>query len=151
MENYIIGIDTSAYTTSLAIVDSNTCKIIYDERKILKVPLGQKGLRQQDAVFQHLKNLPEMFQNITIDLNKVSTISVSSKPRNIESSYMPVFTVGQNFAKVISKSLNCNYVEYSHQENHIGASLIEHYKMLHDSILAIHISGGTTEFLSVSK
>jgi len=151
MKNYIIGIDTSAYTTSLAIVDSITCEVIYDVRKVLNVPLGQKGLRQQDAVFQHLKNLPELFQGININLNNVDIVSVSTKPRNIENSYMPVFTVGQNFAKVIAKTLNSNYMEYSHQENHIGASLIENYQSIHNKILAIHISGGTTEFLSVRK
>ncbi len=124
MKNYILGIDTSAYTTSIAIIDKQTDQVVFDMRKILQVPHGQKGLRQQDAVFQHLKNLPEIFEKICIDLNKVDTLSVSSRPRNVENSYMPVFTVGQNFGRVIAKSLNCNYAEYSHQENHIGASLI---------------------------
>lgn len=151
MKNYILGIDTSAYTTSIAIIDKQTDQVVFDMRKILQVPHGQKGLRQQDAVFQHLKNLPDIFGKICIDLNKVDTVSVSSRPRNVENSYMPVFTVGQNFGRVIAKTLNCNYAEYSHQENHIGASLIEHYKIIHNNILAIHISGGTSEFLSVCK
>ncbi len=151
MKNYILGIDTSAYTTSIAIINKQTDQVIFDIRKILQVPYGQKGLRQQDAVFQHLKNLPEIFDKICIDLSGVDTVSVSSRPRNVENSYMPVFTVGQNFGKVIAKTLNCKYVEYSHQENHIGASLINHYKEIHNSILVIHISGGTSEFLSVCK
>lgn len=153
MRNYIIGIDTSAYTTSIAIVDQQTNKIIYDGRKVLLVPKGQKGLRQQEAVFQHLQNFNELYKNINIDFNQVQTVSVSSRPRNVENSYMPVFTVGQNYGKIIAKSLNSNYVEYSHQENHIAASLIENdnYKNLNENILAIHISGGTTEFLLVKK
>lgn len=151
MKNYILGIDTSAYTTSIAAIDSQTEQVIFNTRKILAVPLGQKGLRQQDAVFQHLKNLPELFQEIGFDLNNVGTVSVSSRPRNVEGSYMPVFTVGQNFGRVIAKTLNCDYVEYSHQENHIAASMIEHYKIIHNNILAIHISGGTTEFLIADK
>lgn len=151
MASYILGIDTSAYTTSIATVDSQTGEVIFDVRKILSVPMGQKGLRQQDAVFQHLKNFSELMQNINFDLSKVTTVSVSSKPRNVEGSYMPVFTVGQNFGKVIAKALNCDYIEYSHQENHISASLINDYKVINNNILAIHISGGTTEFLAVSK
>lgn len=151
MKNYILGIDTSAYTTSIAAVDYKTGNIICDKRKILSVPMGQKGLRQQDAVFQHLKNFPELFQNINFDLNLINTVSVTSSPRNVEGSYMPVFTVGQNYGKIIAKTLNCDYVEYSHQENHISASLIEDYKLINNNILAIQISGGTTEFLSVSK
>lgn len=151
MESYILGIDTSAYTTSIAAVNSQTEEVIFEARKILSVPMGQKGLRQQDAVFQHLKNFPELMQNIDFDLSKVKFVSVSSKPRNVEGSYMPVFTVGQNYGKVIAKTLNCDYIEYSHQENHISASLIDDYKVINNNILAIHISGGTTEFLSVHK
>jgi len=151
MAPYLLGIDTSAYTTSIAAVDSQTGEVIFDARKILTVPMGQKGLRQQDAVFQHLKNFPELMQNINFDISQIKTVSVSSRPRNVDGSYMPVFTVGQNYGKVIAKTLNCEYIEYSHQENHISASLIDNYKIINNNILAIHISGGTTEFLTVSK
>ncbi|NLK65815.1 MAG: hypothetical protein GX289_12090 [Tissierellia bacterium] len=147
---YILGIDTSAYTTSIALVDKKTNKILADKRKVLEVKEGQKGLRQQEAVFQHLKNLPELYSSITQDLSKVDTISVSSRPRNVEGSYMPVFIAGKNFGKVISHTLNCEFIEYSHQENHIGASLFDNYKNI-DEFLAVHISGGTTEFVSAKK
>ena len=148
---YILGIDTSAYTTSIALIDAESNKILADERKVLEVGKGQKGLRQQEAVFQHLKNLPVLYGKIAQDLTKVKTISVSSKPRNEDDSYMPVFIVGQNFGKVISHTLNCSYIEYSHQENHISASLIDNYKNIDDRVLAVHISGGTTEFVSARK
>lgn len=148
---YILGIDTSAYTTSLALIDSENNEILADERKVLEVKKGQKGLRQQEAVFQHLKNLPELYGRIAKDLSKVKIVSVSSRPRNEEGSYMPVFLVGQNFGKVISHTLNCKYIEYSHQENHISASLIDNYKEIDYSLLAVHISGGTTEFVSAKK
>lgn len=153
MDNYILGIDTSAYTTSLCIVDFDTEEVILDSRKKLLVSKGQKGLRQQEAVFLHMKNFKDLFDEIYFDLNKIKIVSVSSKPRNVIDSYMPVFTVGQNYGKVISKTLNCNYIEYSHQENHIAAAMIDYYKStkLDDEILAIHISGGTTEFLTLLK
>lgn len=147
---YILGIDTSAYTTSIALVDADNNKVLADERKVLEVEKGQKGLRQQEAVFQHLKNFPEIFKNINYNLSNVKIVSVSSKPRNEENSYMPVFTVGQNYGKVIAHSLNCKLLEYSHQENHIAASLINDYKDV-DNVLAVHVSGGTTEFISAKK
>ncbi|MDD2494565.1 MAG: hypothetical protein PHE29_05155 [Tissierellia bacterium] len=151
MNNYILGIDTSAYTTSIAIVDEDTGEIKINLKKILSVPKGQKGLRQQEAVFQHLNNFQELFSSIDLDLSHVSIVSVSSRPRRIEGSYMPVFTVGKNYGEVIAKTLNCSFVEYSHQENHISASLIDNYKEISNNILAIHISGGTTEFLKAEK
>ncbi|MFA7549476.1 MAG: hypothetical protein WCZ68_01910 [Sedimentibacter sp.] len=147
---YILGIDTSAYTTSIALINEENNEILADERKILEVKKGQKGLRQQEAVFQHLKNLPELYSKITHDLSKINTVSVSSRPRNEEDSYMPVFIVGRNFGKVISHTLNCEFFEYSHQENHISSSLIDNYKSV-DEFLAVHISGGTTEFVSAKK
>lgn len=153
MKKFILGIDTSAYTTSVAITDIESHEVIIDKRKVLLVPFGQKGLRQQDAVFQHLKNFQELYEQIDseLDLKRVEIVSVSSRPRNVEGSYMPVFTVGQNYGAVIAKTLNCQYIEYSHQENHIAASLINDYKIINDNMLAIHISGGTTEFLRVRK
>lgn len=151
MKEYVLGIDTSAYTTSIALIDVEKNKILEDKRKILIVPLGLKGLRQQDAVFQHLKNFQELYSEINVDLKHISTVAVSSRPRNVDGSYMPVFTVGQNYGKIIAKTLNCSYSEYSHQENHIAASLIEGYKEISDDILVIHISGGTTEFLCSKK
>lgn len=153
MKQYCIGIDTSAYTTSIAVIDSKENKIIYDLREVLTVPIGQQGLRQQDAVFLHLKNFYNLYNQIDLDFSFVKCVSVSSKPRNIEGSYMPVFLVGLNFAKTIAKSLNCNYLEYSHQENHIAASLIDILDdfNLDEEFLAVHLSGGTTEFLLAKK
>ncbi len=151
MTDYILGIDTSAYTTSIALADFNSKEIIADKRTVLNVPAGQKGLRQQDAVFQHMRNFCKLYDELEADLKNVKIVSVSSRPRNVEGSYMPVFTVGQNYGKTIAKTLNCKYVEYSHQENHIAASLLDEYKEINDNILAIHMSGGTTEFLSVKK
>lgn len=148
---YVLGIDTSAYTTSIAIVNKNTNEVVFNKRKILDVSLGEKGLRQQEAVFMHIKNIQEIFDEIECDLSCVKIVSVSSRPRNMENSYMPVFVVGRNYAKVIAKTLNCEYIEYSHQENHIAASLIYDYKIVEKDIMAVHLSGGTTEFLYTQK
>ena len=58
---YFLGFDTSCYTTSLGLVDTGG-KIVKDLRRILTVKPGEKGLRQSEALFQHLKNLPDLVE-----------------------------------------------------------------------------------------
>ncbi|CAA7602126.1 Hypothetical protein DEACI_2798 [Acididesulfobacillus acetoxydans] len=59
---YYLGIDTSAYTTSLAIVGAN--RLVWEERLVLKVPQGETGLAQSAAFFQHVQNLPLLVQKV---------------------------------------------------------------------------------------
>ncbi len=147
-----MGIDTSNYTTSIALIDDMD-NIILDLRKVLKVDKGKKGLRQQEAVFQHVNNFPELFNSIgeQIDFNNIYTVSCSHKPRNVKESYMPVFRVGRGQALIMSKVLKANYYEFSHQEGHIAAGIM--YNELKDKseFLSLHISGGTTELLLVNR
>ncbi|NLX62876.1 MAG: O-sialoglycoprotein endopeptidase [Tissierellia bacterium] len=149
---YFMGIDTSNYTTSIALIDDMD-NIILDLRKVLKVDKGKKGLRQQEAVFQHVNNFPELFNSIgeQIDFNNIYTVSCSHKPRNVKESYMPVFRVGRGQALIMSKVLKANYYEFSHQEGHIAAGIM--YNELKDKseFLSLHISGGTTELLLVNR
>jgi N6-L-threonylcarbamoyladenine synthase len=150
MTKYYVGIDTSAYTTSLAVIDEKN-NIILDSRRLLKVREGYKGLRQQEAVFQHINNLPLLIERMTneIDISKIVAISCSSKPRNIEESYMPVFVVGKGQAFILSKVLSVNYEEFSHQEGHIGAGILNNKLKDCSKFISLHISGGTTELLLV--
>ena len=62
-KRYILGIDTSNYKTSVAVTDENQ-SIICDVRKFLEVKQGEKGLRQSDALFQHVKNLPVLMEEV---------------------------------------------------------------------------------------
>ena len=57
----------------------------------LKVKEGERGLRQSDAVFSHIKNLPLALADIKAILsgNTPIALGVSERPRNIEGSYMP--------------------------------------------------------------
>ena len=64
---------------------------------------------------------------------------------------MPVFSVGYNFAKLLSSINNCPFYETTHQENHIEASLFNNDLENKDKFLAVHMSGGTTEILLVEK
>lgn len=145
MKDLYLGVDTSNYTTSLGLIDSDN-RIIYDKRIILHVESGKKGLRQQEALFQHIKNLPEIFSQMNIDMSRLKVIGVSSRPRNVEGSYMPCFLAGLGFAKTVSHSLNIPFKSFSHQEGHIGSCLIN--EALEGEFLGLHLSGGTSETLN---
>lgn len=150
--NIIIGIDTSCYTTSIAAISLHK-KIILNEKIMLEVKENNKGLRQSEAVFQHINNLGKVSENINKirDKYNVKAICVSTKPRPVEGSYMPVFTVGHNFSRLLGSLVGCPVYETTHQENHIEASLLTNKLTNKDKFLSIHMSGGTTEVLLISK
>lgn len=145
-----IGIDTSCYMTSLAAV---ACDKVFQYKKSIIVKAGECGLRQSEALFQHLKNFPDLFNDLKrdVDFSKFDDIciSVSTKPRNVENSYMPVFCAGESFAKVIADSLNARLFKTSHQDGHIMAVICSGNKMeiLNKPFISVHLSGGTTEIL----
>ena len=56
-----LGIDTSNYKTSLAVVDK-TGEVLFNYQKFLDVKPGEKGLRQSEAFFQHVQKLPEAIE-----------------------------------------------------------------------------------------
>lgn len=152
MNNLCLGIDTSAYTTSIAVVDGNG-KVLFDSRILLEVGEHNRGLRQQEAVFKHIQNLPTIFSELeqTNLVEKISIVTASSRPRNVEGSYMPVFTVGKGQAYIVSKVLNLPFKQFSHQEGHIGAGIMDSNLKYSNKFLALHLSGGTTELLLVEN
>lgn len=151
---YILGIDTSAYTTSIAIVSVDG-EIVLNSRKMLDVDKNQIGLRQQSAVFKHLNNLPKLFSSLdNFDYRDIKKVAVSYAPRRVENSYMPVFTVGKNIGRIVAEVLDADYIEYSHQENHLSCAIIDLYKdydYKNNKVLAVHISGGTLEMMISHK
>ena len=83
---YILGIDTSNYKTSIAVIDRQN-NVICDLRRFLNVRQGERGLRQSDALFQHIKNLPALFEEMREaigDDNGFAAVSCSSRPRPVE-------------------------------------------------------------------
>jgi len=148
MKNFSLGIDTSCYTTSLAIVD-NSGKIVLDERIPLYVKQGQRGLRQSEAFYQHVLNLPELFEKASIYSDSITSLSASGKPRNLPESYMPVFTAGTAFAKTVSSMLSLPLNLFSHQDGHIYSVLPESGIDEKFPFYAVHLSGGTAEIMRV--
>lgn len=142
-----LGIDTSNYTTSVALYNGETFRT---KRKILDVKMGMRGIRQSEGVFIHNRELPNMLGEI-LDGVKVDIVGVSVSPRNAEGSYMPVFTVGHGYAKAITSALGINLYEFSHQDGHLMAGIYSAgcFQLLDKPFLAVHLSGGTTEILSV--
>ena len=113
--NIIIGIDTSCYTTSIAAISLGK-KVILNEKIMLKVKENSKGLRQSEAVFQHVNNLGIISDKIKYLLKNynINGVCVSTKPRPVDGSYMPVFNVGYNFAKMVSSMIGCKLYETTH-------------------------------------
>lgn len=148
--NYaFLGIDTSNYTTSISVTDS--CgNILSDKRRLLDVKEGARGLRQSDALFLHIKNLPEMVESLDFELKNISAVGASYAPRNVEGSYMPVFLGGTGAARMIAETLKVPYYEFSHQEGHIRAGLYMQ-DLEDDEFYSVHMSGGTTEILKVKR
>lgn len=140
-----IGIDTSNYTTSTALYDGAR---IENVRKLLSVKSGERGLRQSDALFQHIKQFPELFEELMQKAENIKAVGVSTQPRSCDGSYMPVFLAGESFAQAISSALRVPIFKFSHQDGHIMAAL---YSLgmtdLNEKFLSVHISGGTTEIL----
>lgn len=146
----VIGFDTSNYTTSIAVYSLQNSK---NYSKLLPVKQGELGLRQSDAVFHHTKGLPELSDRLFSDfkIEEVTAIGVSTRPREVEGSYMPCFMVGYSHAKLLSDALGVPLVECSHQQGHIAAALWSagRLDLMGTPHLAWHLSGGTTELLLV--
>jgi len=147
---YVLGIDTSNYTTSVAVVREDG-EIIHDLRKALIVKQGERGLRQSHALFQHVEALPALIGKAMRGTGSCfKAVAVSARPRPVDSSYMPVFKAGESFATSISHALTIPAYAFSHQEGHIEA--VKAYSAFKEKerFLCYHLSGGTCELLNVN-
>lgn len=148
----ILGIDTSNYTTSCALFDSENNSIL-QRKKLLPVKLGECGIRQSDAVFHHTKQLPVLLEDLFKEASRFpDAVCASVSPRRLEGSYMPCFTVGEGMARGISAAKGIPFYTTSHQQGHIMAALYSSGKLslAESPFLAFHVSGGTTEAILVT-
>jgi len=149
-----VGIDTSNYTTSVAICTEEG-EVVANLKEPLPVKAGECGLRQSDAVFSHVKNLPALMQRLRAYLGEyaVRAVGCSTRPRTVEGSYMPCFLAGRAAAEAFAAALGAPVLEFSHQDGHVMAALYssgESERLLQDRFAAFHVSGGTTEALLVT-
>ncbi|MGI6169884.1 MAG: O-sialoglycoprotein endopeptidase [Christensenellales bacterium] len=145
MKGYL-GLDTSMYTTSAAVVDAEG-NVLADARLGLQVEDGQRGLRQSEALFQHLKNIPGVLERALACGAEIAAVCVSNAPRPREQSYMPVFLPGVQSARVFAMAKQTPLFYTSHQEGHLMAALSPGFAR---DFLAVHVSGGTTELLRIA-
>lgn len=139
-----LGFDTSNYTTSAALYDSDT-HTVTQAKQLLPVKPGEKGLRQSDAVFHHTVQLPEVLGRLP--LGTLSGIGVSTRPRSVEGSYMPCFLVGEGTAQMLGQALGIPVRRTSHQIGHILAARYSAGLPVRAEtpFIAFHVSGGTTD------
>lgn len=142
-----LGIDTSCYTTSAAVYDSSG-EPAGEERIVLSVKEGNRGLSQSQMVFQHTRNLPVILQKLSPLLQDIKGIGVSSFPRRRADSYMPAFLVGKGAAFNLAAALHVPVYEFSHQENHALAAISREPTLWGKPFYMMHMSGGTMDVLS---
>lgn len=146
MKRFSVGFDTSNYTTSCARFDGENG---INSGRLLDVKPGELGLRQSEALFCHVKRLPEIVEKL--DKTDIAAVGASEKPRETEDSYMPCFLAGVAVAKSLASLLGVPYYGFSHQQGHIAAASWSagRIDLLEREHLAWHLSGGTTELLHV--
>lgn len=146
-----LGIDTSAYTSSIAVVNEGK-EVVWENRRLLEVPNGEKGLAQSEAFFQHVQVLPGLLAVAPSAIwQEIKGIGVSTTPRSVQGSYMPVFTAGAAIASSLATALNVKLITTSHQEGHLAAGIESAEGFTATEFLAVHLSGGTTELLKAQR
>lgn len=145
-----LGLDTSNYTTSAAVLCDG---LVTARARLLDVPSGTLGLRQSDALFQHVGRLPGLLAELREAgaLRGLTAVGASTRPRAVEGSYMPCFLAGESMARAIAAALNIPFSSFSHQQGHLAAAAFGAgcEALLDAPFLAWHLSGGTTELLHV--
>lgn len=146
MKSAFLAFDTSCYTTSYALVAGG--QVVKDARRMLSVPLGGRGLRQSEAVFQHIRNYEPLFSDFSTEPYTIQAVGYSAKPCPRDDSYMPVFCVGQSFALSNAATLGVKAYALTHQHGHIYAGFIGN-DIEDGQLIALHVSGGTLDILRV--
>ena len=149
MTRVVIGVDTSCYTTSVAAVTVEG-EVLASCRQLLPVPQGERGLRQSEAVFTHVRQLPVRFEELAqfVRDKEIAAVCVSRTPRDDADSYMPVFHAGDAQARALAAMLGVPCFATTHQRGHIAAAKVDS-GVREGDLLAVHLSGGTTELLSL--
>ncbi|MEH2938020.1 DNA-binding protein [Lawsonibacter sp. JLR.KK007] len=144
----VLGLDTSNYTTSAALFDGQAGENL---GQLLEVRSGELGLRQSEALFQHVRRLPELLERLLGERPVLQAVGASTRPRAVEGSYMPCFLAGESQGRGIAAALGVPFYSHSHQQGHLAAAAWSagRLDLLDTPFLAWHLSGGTTELLLV--
>ena len=114
---------------------------------------GELGLRQSEALFQHVQRLPGQVEKLAQSglLRDIRAVGASTRPRAVEGSYMPCFLAGTSQGQSMAHLLGVPFFAVSHQQGHLAAAAWSagHLELMDRPFLAWHLSGGTTELLRV--
>ncbi|NLA87839.1 MAG: DNA-binding protein [Clostridiales bacterium] len=148
MKISVLSFDTSNYTTSCAVFDGETG---VNSGRLLDVEPGKLGLRQSEALYAHIRRLPQVMEGLDLRGKKIAAVGASTKPRETEDSWMPCFLAGASQGAVLAKALDVPFFEFSHQQGHIASAAWSAGRMdlLDTPHLCWQLSGGTTELLYV--
>ena len=144
-----LGIDTSNYTTSVALFENGE---IVQKKQLLPVKEGELGLRQSDAVFHHVRQLPDMVEQLYAEKSvSPCAVAASDRPQQETGSYMPCFLVGAGLARQTAAISGIPCHLFTHQQGHVMAALYgaDCLGWRDAPFLAFHVSGGTTDALLV--
>ena len=144
-----LGLDTSCYTTSAALCGDSLAP--QQRRQLLPVPAGERGLRQSEAVFAHVRQLSQVLLPLLENApGPIDCVCASVSPRDGEDSYMPVFQVGASHGRAIAAALQVPFYETTHQRGHLAAAKWG-TDLKSEKYIALHLSGGTTDVLLKEK
>ena len=78
----VLGLDTSNYTTSAAVFDGQDG---LNASRLLTVTEGELGLRQSEALFQHVQRLPGQLEKLAGAglLKDIRAVGASTRPREV--------------------------------------------------------------------
>jgi N6-L-threonylcarbamoyladenine synthase len=147
-----LGIDTSYYVTSVALVDE-AGRLLEDRRRPLVVAAGKRGHSPAEAVWLHVKSLPEVIEPVLAQYGRdIAAVAASTRPRPVEGAFLPPFKVSEGYGRTVAAALGVPFFASTHQEMHIAAGLwSSDAPPVGDQFLAVHLSGGTTELIRVTR
>lgn len=147
-----LGLDTSYYTTSLALVDE-AGRLLEDRRRPLRVREGERGVSPPEAVWAHLNALPAEAEPLLRRYrDRIVAVCASVRPRPVEGAYLPPFKVSEGYGRSLAAAMGVPFYPSTHQEMHIMAGLwSSDSPPAGGQFLAVHLSGGTTELIRVTR
>ena len=149
MSRTVLGLDTSNYRTSVALV-SEEGNVLLNFRELLPVPAGERGLRQSEAVFAHIRQLAAAEEALRQAADgPLAEVEASTAPRDGADYDMPVFMAGASFGRLTAAALGVPFVGTTHQRGHLAAAKAGTALDGAEEYLALHLSGGTTDLLEV--
>lgn len=107
----VLGLDTSNYTTSAAAFDGVSGK---NCSRLLDVREGELGLRQSDALFSHVKRLPELVEKLLQRFRETKSAPSAHRPdpERSKGHTCPVFWRGPVRRRIWQRFWACRFMRF---------------------------------------